>query len=203
MNKDQLKRIQLFLSDKGFNIGDIDGVLGVKTRQALTEYQRSASLKADGVPGPMTWNSMFGEKLPKPKAMDIVKKAIQLFDHKEYILGYEDDFNDPNPPASDCSEAVEITCHQCGVMPVMPDGSRWQYKHCRSYGTIIPVEQAIKTLGALLFVIDYDRGHFHVAISQGNGKTIECRGRRYGCGQFDADRPGWTHGALIPGVDYK
>jgi cell wall-associated NlpC family hydrolase len=130
----------------------------------------------------------------------LVDKAL-VMDGRPYIYGYEDDLEDPHPKAADCSELVQWTCYQCGVYPIVPDGAIYQYRHCKNYDTLIDVEEAIRTVGALLFVIDGD--HHHVAFSQGNGLTMECRGRKYGCGQFDANRPGWTHGALVPGVKYN
>lgn len=110
---------------------------------------------------------------------DIIKKAL-VMDGKPYIYGYEVDLDDPNPEAADCSEMVEWACHQCGVKPTMPDGAVYQYRHCRKYGTLIGVDKARDTPGALLFVIDYENEHYHVAVSQEDGKTIECRGHAYG-----------------------
>ena len=127
---------------------------------------------------------------------DIVNKAY-YWDGKPYIFGYEVDLDDPAPRAADCSEMVQWTVHQCGLY--IPDGAIYQYRYCRNHDRLISVSTAIRTAGALLFVIDGD--HRHVGISVGNGKTIECRGKKYGCGQFDAYRF-WTHGGLIPGVEY-
>jgi len=36
----------------GYDIGDIDGIIGPKTREAIREFQRSQGLKADGEPSP-------------------------------------------------------------------------------------------------------------------------------------------------------
>ena len=38
----------------------------------------------------------------------------------------------------------------------------------------------------------------HIAISLGNGKTMEARGKDYGVGVFSAQNRGWTAGGLIP-----
>jgi hypothetical protein len=72
----------------------------------------------------------------------------------------------------------------------------WQLPHCRQKGTIIPLEQAIRTRGALLFA------NGHVAISLGDGRTIEARGRAYGVGIFNARGRSFHTGALIPGMKY-
>jgi hypothetical protein len=39
----------------------------------------------------------------------------------------------------------------------------------------------------------------HVAISLGDGKTIEARGKKYGVGTFDAGNR-FEYGAIIPGL---
>jgi len=68
------------------------------------------------------------------------------------------------------------------------------------------VEQALKTPGALLFNFSSEPkpgggrpGQAHVAISLGDGRTIEARGKKYGVGTFDAgDR--FKYAAVIPGM---
>lgn len=127
---------------------------------------------------------------------DIVELAMKQ-NGKPYIFGYEVRLDDPNPKAFDCSELVEWVCRQLGVKPTMPDGSGNQYEHCKRHGLEISLEDAVTTPGALLFRI----GH-HVAISRGDGKTIEARGKDYGVGVFSATRDGFDAAGLIPGVDY-
>ena len=58
------------------------------------------------------------------------------------------------------------------------------------------VEQAIATRGALLI----HGPNTHIAISLGNGKTMEAKGKAYGCDVFPASGRGWTTGAYVPGV---
>jgi hypothetical protein len=41
-----------------------------------------------------------------------------------------------------------------------------------------------------------------VAISLGDGRTIEARGSAYGVGIFSANGRGWTAGGLVPGMKY-
>lgn len=75
-----------------------------------------------------------------------------------------------------------------------------QRNTCKQAGTLIDVAQARGTRGALLFRIDEGAGGDHVAISLGNGQTIEARGTAFGVNVFPAgDRP-WTHGGLVPGL---
>lgn len=130
----------------------------------------------------------------------IVEKALtQAGD--PYIFGYEVDLQDPDPDAFDCSELVQWVCAQLGVIPKMPDGAVYQYEHCQTYPTLITLEKAVKTAGALLFRITPE-GNNHVAISMGNGITIEARGKAYGVGSWSASGRPWTAAGLIPGVKY-
>lgn len=76
---------------------------------------------------------------------------------------------------------------------------------CRAAGSTVPAAQALKIRGALLFrMASYTqspRGNpNHVAVSLGNGQTLEARGRGFGVGVFGgASGRGWTDGALVPG----
>lgn len=98
------------------------------------------------------------------------------------------------------SELVEWTCSRLGVSPRVPDGSANQLAHCRAHKTLVSIQHAIDTPGALLFV--QNSKHRHVAISRGNGQAIEARNSRDGTGIFSSRNRGWTHAGLIPGVLY-
>lgn len=113
-----------------------------------------------------------------------------------YVFGAEAKASDPNPRVFDCSELVEWGCARCGVKPTMPDGSANQLAHCRRNGSTITVQQAINTKGALLF------SPGHVAISLGNGKTVEAMNPAAGVKQGNANGRNWTAGARIPGMRY-
>jgi cell wall-associated NlpC family hydrolase len=131
---------------------------------------------------------------------DVVDKAMTQAG-KPYIFGYEVDLDDSDPEAFDCSELTQWVSHQLGIKPELPDGAIYQMRHCRNHSLIIPVSQAVKTPGALLFRIS-ESGN-HVAISRGDGTTIEARGKAYGVGSWSAIKGrAWTHGGLIPGVKY-
>ncbi len=49
------KEIQQALKNAGLYHGEIDGVVGKMTKQAILEFQRENELKADGKVGPKTW----------------------------------------------------------------------------------------------------------------------------------------------------
>lgn len=116
-----------------------------------------------------------------------------------YVFGAEASFRDPDPAAFDCSELVEWASARLGVKFV--DGAQNQRDVCKRAGTAIPVEQAGRVRGALLFRIDEGPGNDHVAISLGDGNTIEARGKRYGVNVFSTASRRWTDAGLIPGLD--
>jgi cell wall-associated NlpC family hydrolase len=113
---------------------------------------------------------------------------------KRYVFGAEAAASDPNPRAFDCSELVEWSAARVGISPKVPDGSAAQLAHCKSKGTLISVQQGITTKGALLFMPG------HVAISLGNGKTIEAMNPSAGVKQGNANNRGWTAAGRIPGA---
>jgi len=120
-----------------------------------------------------------------------------------YVFGAE---AVPGKPvtALDCSELVELVCRELGVVPKMPDGSANQFLHCQKYGThTLTMEEAEKIPGALLFRRDGKSLRIvHVAISTGQGNTVEARGKDYGVNVFKM-RSSFTNCALIPGVQYN
>lgn len=111
-----------------------------------------------------------------------------------YVYGAEARLSDPDPDAFDCSELVEWAAHQAGAY--MPDGSSNQRAYCQRKGKAISIDKAIRTRGALLFA------NGHVAISLGNGRTIEASGRKYGVRQTTAQGRSWIAGGLVPGLKY-
>lgn len=144
-------------------------------------------------------------KLPKPKkpggdndggssptgrksAAAFVATALQQTGDA-YVYGAEAPISNPNPSAFDCSELVQWAAGRVGVPFV--DGSSAQIAACKS----ISVEQAIRTRGALL----WHPGH--IAISLGNGRTIEAANPGFGVGSLNAAGR-FTRGGLIPGMRY-
>lgn len=69
-------------------------------------------------------------------------------------FGAETVLTDADPDAFDSSELVEWAAAQAGV--TLPDGSWRQYRHLQEGGNALPVEQARKTPGALLFGFSSD-----------------------------------------------
>lgn len=113
---------------------------------------------------------------------------------KRYVFGAEAAPSNPNPATFDCSELVEWAAARAGISPKVPDGSAAQRAHCASHGTSISVAAGVATKGALLF------GSGHVAISLGNGKTIEAMNPSAGVRQGNASGRGWIGAGKIPGA---
>jgi len=54
----EVKELQKFLNEAGYNSGIIDGVFGQKTKSALVNFQTANGLEADGIVGPNTRNAL-------------------------------------------------------------------------------------------------------------------------------------------------
>jgi peptidoglycan hydrolase-like protein with peptidoglycan-binding domain len=202
--------LQQRLRDAGFNPGPLDGEFGPLTRRAVVAFQRSRGLDVDGIAGPMTAGALgvSGFDAPRPR-LDRTRPAItpptgmgsgttrEFLWHalgqegKAYIFGAEVRASDNDPQAFDCSELVEWAARRAGV--TVPDGSINQINAARP----MSVEQALRTPGALLFRSGDPN---HIAISLGDGRTIEARGRQHGVGIFSAEGRGWTRAGTIPGL---
>jgi cell wall-associated NlpC family hydrolase len=123
----------------------------------------------------------------------------------QYIFGAKG-IGQADPTAFDCSGLTQWAADQAGVQ--LPAGAAYQYVDLKQKGMIIPVDKAIHTPGALLF-------HFatepqpgltgepeiaHVAISLGNGKTIEAADPQDGVVSWDANGSRFNYAAVIPGI---
>jgi cell wall-associated NlpC family hydrolase len=128
------------------------------------------------------------------QASQIVALALQQAG-KAYVYGAQASPSDPNPRAFDCSELVQWSCARCGITDC-PRTSEQQQAWCSQHGTLISIQDGINTKGALLFQPG------HVAISLGNGKTIEAMNEKDGIRQGNANGRGWTAAGRIPGCKY-
>jgi cell wall-associated NlpC family hydrolase len=142
-------------------------------------------------------------------AADLVGLCLKQVGDR-YVFGHRVSLSNRDPDVFDCSELVQWACARLGVTPTMPDGSWLQARHCNNHQNLIPVEEGKETQGALLFKFSSnplagDRPtSAHVAISLGNGNTVEARGTNWGVGSWSAVQGrNWTHAALIPGILYE
>lgn len=140
--------------------------------------------------------------------LDRFMAALESQDGDRYEFGAEAAASDTDPAAFDCSELVQWAAAQAEVRPLFPDGSWIQARAVAAAGLLVPVATAVATRGALLFRFSsnpFEGGRpaqAHVAVSRGDGTTIEARSTRHGVGMFTAAGRGWTHAGLIPGIGY-
>lgn len=69
-------------------------------------------------------------------------------------------------------------------------------------GMIIPVDQAIRTIGAMLLRLAKGSAVGHIVFSQGDGKTVEAHSSKYGVIESKTDGRRWDIGILLPDVEY-
>lgn len=154
--------------------------------------------------GSTATTSAVGAGTPNATTQQFVETALSQ-QGKPYVWGSTASASDPNPASFDCSELTKWAAARSGV--TIPDGAAHQYVWLKEQGATMTVQQALQTPGALLF-------HFasepqpglggeppvaHVAISLGNGKTIEAKGHAYGVGIFDAG-DGFNYAGMVPGM---
>lgn len=108
----------------------------------------------------------------------------------EYVRGAS------GPDRFDCSGLVQWSAARAGVTFSKPVTSQWA--RIQEAGTSLSVETAVGTYGAVLIKIAGKRRH--IAISLGNGKTIEAMGRAYGVRIGNARGRGWNHAGHVPGL---
>ncbi|MCU0701212.1 MAG: peptidoglycan-binding protein [Myxococcaceae bacterium] len=222
-----VRQLQEQLKRAGFDPGPLDGKFGPLTEAAVRRFQQARGLDTDGVAGPITKGALGqarqpatgeqaapggrargaggpqgaaqpggaqrtqGADTPAPRGsgrtQEFLRQALSQNGNR-YVFGAEASPNNANPRALDCSELVEWAAARAGVR--FPDGSANQIAAARP----MSVEQALRTPGALL----YRPGH--IAISLGDGRTIEARNSRAGVGIFNANGRGWTRAGTIPGM---
>ena len=122
-----------------------------------------------------------------------------------YVFGGEARLDDADPTVFDCSELVQWAAARVGVD--VPDGSYNQYLQAAEAGTTMSVEQALRTRGALLFYFSSEPtpgggrpGQAHVAISLGDGRTIEAMNPQRGVVIANADTRRFNYAATVPGL---
>jgi cell wall-associated NlpC family hydrolase len=128
-----------------------------------------------------------------------------------YHAGATPSPNDPDPHVFDCSSLVQWAAHQAGVD--LARTAEAQYLQLKGMGSTMSVEQALKTPGALLFHLPHEPSpgeafgpNAHVAISLGDGRTIEAIGSKWGVREVDVasfhtgGSAFFTRAAVIPGI---
>lgn len=97
MTESLVKTLQEKLSERGFDPGPIDGILGSKTKTAIILYQQSVGLVPDGIAGPKTWQSLGGKPLigehQDPATMSVSDAGVDFVRLKEGFFSYA--YTDP------------------------------------------------------------------------------------------------------------
>lgn len=141
---------------------------------------------------------------PTKQVQDFVSHAVQQ-SGKPYVYGASASIQDVSPAAFDCSELVQWAAGRVGVS--VPRTSEQQYEACKKAGLLIPVGQALKTQGALLFKGNPGSVH-HVAISMGDGRTDMAAHTAntdlaHQISVAETTAGYWDSAGLIPGMDYS
>ncbi|MFC6016070.1 NlpC/P60 family protein [Plantactinospora solaniradicis] len=198
--RDEAERAAVAYGD-GTGLGMWTGTRGYKHRVAAepSTDDGSGSSPATLAAEPSTSASSAGNP-----ALDRFLEVARDQVGDQYVFGAEAKLKDADPDTFDCSELTQWAAHQAGV--TIPDGATAQYLHLKQRGLLIPVEQAKNTPGALLFHFNREpragdgrTPGAHVAISLGNGKTVEARNPNKDVGEFDAGNR-FTYAALVPGI---
>ena len=167
----------------------------VRQQPTLPEPVDTAGAAANGALGEGGWgdftlpdlSSLFSSSGEAGSSAQFVLYA-QTASGKPYVWGAS------GPNSFDCSGLVQWAAKKVGVDLPKPVASQ------TARMSRISVEQAIGIKGAFLY-----RGtpgvhgpNDHIAISLGNGYTIEARGKAWGCGTWPARGRGWTGGGIHP-----
>ena len=189
-----------------------DGVIPAPTplQPAVQTMQAAPTMLADpAMQGAPTMHAA-GPSAAGPAAADNTKmerfvNVALAQDGDRYVFGARAKLSDQDPDVFDCSELTKWAAHQAGVE--IPDGAMYQYLDLKQKDALMPVDEALHTKGALLFFFSDEPtsgggrpSKAHVAISLGDGRTIEAKGTKYGVGEFSAKNR-FNYAGMIPGLD--
>ncbi len=80
-----VRALQERLAELGYLTGDIDGIFGSGTREAVIAFQRRNGLDADGYAGEATQGRLFSEDaLPVPGPVDVLAGDLPMLTNKEF-----------------------------------------------------------------------------------------------------------------------
>lgn len=135
----------------------------------------------------------------------MVDKALAQVGDR-YVFGVEVSGSDPDPDVWDAAELTKWAAHQAGSE--IPGSSFEQYLDIKAKGLLIPVDQAKKTPGALLFHFSSEPqpgggrpADASVAISLGGGRMVEAQSEEVGVIAADAGSR-FEYAGLVPGLAY-
>ncbi len=140
------------------------------------------------------------ETVATNKAEAFVNQALKA-QGDTYEYGTARDLSNPDPDKFDCSGLVVWAAKQSGYEApgfgnTNADGL---LKYTDKTGGALTPEQAKKKKGALLYRKDGDKPAHHVAISLGDGTTMEAKGTGEPVGIYP-ERNTWNFGGQLPGM---
>ena len=131
------------------------------------------------------------------KASDMVHWALTRTGSR-YVFGATRDTSNKNLRTFDCSSLVRWAMARVGIKN-FPTTTFTQVPYLRRKGKKISLSTAYRTRGALMYRWN---GGDHVAISLGNGRTIEAANSRIGVRSLNAKGRHWDGAWLAPGLRY-
>lgn len=100
----------------------------------------------------------------------------------------------------DCSGLIAWGAEHLGDTQIAGN-AQMIYDHCKNHGTLIPVDIAEKTDGAVGFIME-GSSIGHIVCFRGDGTTIEAKGAAWGIGHWSDSEAHWYAAAKLPGLDY-
>ena len=123
---EEVKKLQQSLTEKGYDIGEVDGVFGTKTKEAVMAFQKEKGLKVDGIAGPETLSALEIQTQATNTSSDVYLLARCVYGEARgevylgkvavaaVILNRVDDANFPN--------SVSGVIYQPGAFDAVSDG---------------------------------------------------------------------------------
>ena len=158
--------LQSELNKLGFLQSDADGNFGTLTQKAVTNFQITAGLEADGIVGAGTWQALRdyhqGEAVSRAKVETRLGTNIALY-AKKYI-GVPYVWGGTGSSGFDCSGFIYFIYNHFGIdLPRTADSQ---------YGIGRQVSLSVLEPGDLVFFSTYEPGPSHVGIYVGNNQFV-------------------------------
>lgn len=160
--------IQSALVNQGYDI-TADGDFGPATQAAVTAFQKSRGLEADGMVGSSTYQALVGRAMPEvSRGSNVI--ARRIINSSMNYIGVPYVFGGTTPNGFDCSGFTRYVFAAAGIS--LPRTADVQY----AVGT--PVSRSALQPGDLVFFSTYEPGPSHVGIYVGGGNFINASSSR-------------------------